>query len=67
MKGSETLSEAVCRTQWQREKWITPDNKIKNRIFLEDIKGADKFVLFINGREGESYKLSNLKVRIFSF
>lgn len=67
MMGSETLSEAVCRTQWQREKWITPDNKTKNRIFLEDIKGADKFVLFINGREGESYKLSNLKVRIFSF
>lgn len=67
MKGNETLSEAVCRIQWQREKWINPDNKIKNRIFLENVTSADRYVLFINGREGESYKLSNLKIKVFSF
>lgn len=66
-KDKETITEAVCRTQWQREKWINPDNKIKNRIFLENVSSADRYVLFINGREGESYKLSNLKIKIFSF
>lgn len=65
--NKETITEAVCRTQWQREKWISPDNKIKNRIFLENVNGADRFVLFINGREGETYKIENLKLKMFSF
>lgn len=67
MKGNETLKDAVCRTQWQREKWVAPDNVIRNRIFLENVKEADSLVLFINGRGEESYRLGAMKVKVFVF